>query len=328
MSLLRYLPPFRSLYQSITQLRRRVDQLKAQRNAARAERDAWKGRYKEAHAANKLLLREANVAPHRCLAAIDALRTGGPPTTHLDPATRLAVLDTVSPLVSPEDDMTWSSQADFYFEIGLSALNFIEHARQLAGNPPPTQILDLPSGHGRVLRFLKARFPAARLTACDLLEDGINFCAANFGATPVLSDPDPAEIDLPTDSFDLIWVGSLVTHLDAPAYRSFLRQFARWLAPGGLLLFTSHGHAAADKAREGNSYFLSEEGHRAMLEGYQQSGFGYADYPKRPGYGVSLSSRAWVVRSLAQEAPQLALVAAWEAAWGGYHDIFVCRRPR
>ena len=85
----------------------------------------------------------------------------------------------------------------------------------LKASSPPPRILDFPCGHGRVLRYLRAEFPQAEITACDLLRDGVDFCAANFGAIPVYSDPDPSRIGLPRDAFDLIWVGSLFTHFDA-----------------------------------------------------------------------------------------------------------------
>ena len=58
------------------------------------------------------------------------------------------------------------------------------------------RILDLPCGHGRVLRYLSAAFPEAEITACDIMREGVDFCASTFGAIPVYSQDDPQQIPL------------------------------------------------------------------------------------------------------------------------------------
>ena len=64
-----------------------------------------------------------------------------------------------------------------YLDTGRSALRAVRLAQFAAGVGDFTSILDLPSGHGRVLRWLKAAYPDAKLTASDLLTDGVDFCA-------------------------------------------------------------------------------------------------------------------------------------------------------
>src|SRR5205085_1205813 len=83
-----------------------------------------------------------------------------------------------------------------------------------------------PCGYGRVLRFLVRRFPDARVTACELLPDAVRFCAATFNAIPAQS---AYELDTLTlgARYDLIWCGSLATHLDARRTRELLPFFAR-----------------------------------------------------------------------------------------------------
>jgi methylase of polypeptide subunit release factors len=71
-----------------------------------------------------------------------------------------------------------------YFTAGLSAISCIDEALQQAGNTTLNEILDMPSGYGRVLRLLASRFPKARITAFDVIPDAIRFCAETFGATP------------------------------------------------------------------------------------------------------------------------------------------------
>src|SRR4029453_405200 len=127
--------------------------------------------------------------------------------------------------ISPADQMlSGALDREHYFDCGRSALECINKALLIASIPPKRikRILDLPCGHGRVLRHLKAAFPEAEIAACDLLRDGVDFCSSTFGATAIYSCDEPEAIPLKPESFDLIWVGSLFTHLDAPLWSRFL----------------------------------------------------------------------------------------------------------
>ena len=44
-----------------------------------------------------------------------------------------------------------------------------------------------------MLRHLKTAFQTARITACDLKRDGVDFCASQFDAIPVYARESPAE---------------------------------------------------------------------------------------------------------------------------------------
>jgi cyclopropane fatty-acyl-phospholipid synthase-like methyltransferase len=58
------------------------------------------------------------------------------------------------------------------------------------------RILDFACGGGRVMRFLRAAYPDASITGVELLESLVRFCERNFGATGVVSKPNPAELEL------------------------------------------------------------------------------------------------------------------------------------
>ena len=135
-----------------------------------------------------------------------------------------------------DDDAKYDGRDGHYLSVGLSALRAIEDA--LGDAPaPPRRILDLPCGHGRVTRVLRARFPDAAITVCDLDRGGVDFAAARFGARGVYSVEDFRELDL-GEAFDLIWVGSLVTHLPELHTRRFLDCMARHMAPRSVLVAT------------------------------------------------------------------------------------------
>jgi SAM-dependent methyltransferase len=233
--------------------------------------------------------------------------------------------DTLIRTISPNDRMVPPRHPETYFLWGTSALRCIRLAMLAVDMESPLNILDLPCGHGRVLRTLKAHFPEARLTACDIDRDGVDFCATTFGATGVYSSNRLEEVDLP-GGFDLIWVGSLFTHLGSDRWSEFLEFMVDQLALNGLLVFTVHGSWYAEEIRQDRSVLqLQRDLQLQLLKGYDDFGFGYVDYQRQTGYGLSLSSPSAVIARL-QELRELRLVTYLERGWHGHHDIVACQR--
>jgi SAM-dependent methyltransferase len=122
-----------------------------------------------------------------------------------------AIESTVIRTISPADKMYVKGNEKSYFPVARSGLECIDVALRAArmDTSDVKQILDLPCGHGRVLRYLRAAFPGAQISACDIIRDGVDFCASEFGALPIYSEDDPRKIPIKKNSYDLIWVGSL-----------------------------------------------------------------------------------------------------------------------
>jgi cyclopropane fatty-acyl-phospholipid synthase-like methyltransferase len=212
---------------------------------------------------------------------------------------------------------------EHYFKVGRSALEAIRMAMLAAGREDFENILDLPCGHGRVLRALKAAFPRAKFTACDLNRAGVDFCVEQFGAAGDYSDPDPAKIAL-QGPYDLIWSGSLLTHLDEGPYTEFLKVFSKLLAPGGLMVATTHGRRVAAAMRDGRqNYKLAPESVPGVAAAYDATGFGYADYPGAGGYGISVNTPEWLIRKVC-ETPGLRIVVYSEKFWDNHQDVIAC----
>jgi SAM-dependent methyltransferase len=241
--------------------------------------------------------------------------------------------------VSPRDHMYNGyepSERDGYFSGGRAALDCIRLSMLAAQKERPESILDLPSGHGRVLRYLKAEYPQARLAACDIDHDAVDFCASTFGATAIYGREHPGEIGL-DQRFDLIWCGSLFTHLDQPSWNEFLDFFESGLVAGGTLIFTSCGRKIAAKLADdehGRTFMKEAEARAAILEGYEKTGFGFASYslpdemredlslPEM--YGISLAKPSWICRLL-ESRPGLQLVSFTENRWDS-QDVLTCIR--
>ena len=210
-----------------------------------------------------------------------------------------------------------------YFACGRSALRAVQLALAAAGVKDVRRILDLPCGHGRVLRTLRAAYPAAEIHVSDLNRDGVEFCAARFGAKPIEAHPNPRDVRLP-GGYDLIWVGSLMTHLDSARWSAFLTLFRGALAPGGVCVFTTHGRHAVDLIRTGTAgYGLKDPA--ALLRPYRRTGFAYAAYPGQD-YGISLSNPEWVYKQLSA-VPDTRVVMFTERGWADHQDVFAFAAP-
>ena len=225
-----------------------------------------------------------------------------------------------STVVSPNDHM-WKTGQLQYFEVGLSALECIRRALKTA-DVTPTSILDLPCGHGRVCRMLRMAFPEAHLTVSDLDRDGVDFCAQEFQAEPLYSREDIREVQT-SRFFDVIWCGSLFTHLDRDRWSLFLEFFAEHLRPGGVLVFTTHGRRPIQWMFEGfYGYGLNPDEQRRLLEGYVTQGFGFVS-PANQTFGLSLASTAFVCAQV-ERCRTLGLIGLHEAGWSDHQDVVAC----
>jgi SAM-dependent methyltransferase len=224
--------------------------------------------------------------------------------------------------VSPNDEMFDFSE--HYVSTALSALKLLDYAvEQGLVRPNPQNLLDLPCGHGRVARVLRSRFPHADLTVCDLNRDGVDFCASRFDARGIYGTDDLDTINL-NQIFDIIWVGSLITHLNQNNTVKFIRSMQRHLSVDGLLIMSSHGTFVSSQMRAGDSYNLDYRQMKILLCEYDTLGYGYQDYPQQAGYGISIISRQWFEVFFAGES--YGIVAYLEHEWDGHHDILYIKK--
>jgi CBS domain-containing protein len=220
--------------------------------------------------------------------------------------------------ISDRDLMFADGGLATYLSTGASAMRCIRAALLAAGKQSVYRVLDFPSGYGRVLRLFKAEFPKAKLAACDIDADAVDFCAREFDATPFVSAVDPGEVQIDGE-FDLIWCGSLLTHLDAPRWRGFLELFHSLLTADGVLVFTTHGRHVAAMLAKGTRYGLSEAAAERTVASFNRTGFGYGDYPDQDEYGISVSSAAWTF-ALLGDLP-LRVVGYTERGWAEAQDV-------
>jgi len=145
-----------------------------------------------------------------------------------------------------------------YFQNGLEQFHVVKHIASWR-EKPVRRMLDFASGYGRLTRFLVHEQLAGEITVSDILEGGMEFQAREFGVRTILSTPAPEDFAAP-ETYDLIFVASLFTHLPPQTFRAWLERLARLLEPEGLLIFSVHDESIApETVGEGISFEARSE---------------------------------------------------------------------
>lgn len=250
--------------------------------------------------------------------------------------------------VSPHDDMLVDTPEGraHYRAVGVSALRLATEAMLLTGRTEPRRILDLPCGGGRVTRHLVKFFPEAEVSVADLDARKVADVVAQFDVTEIASSKDFSAA-LP-GSYDLIFVGSLVTHFDAPLFARAVNVMIDALAPGGVLILTSAGRnwAALAGVQDRDAGLVPLRWWRAALSlvggrkpshrlrvlesDYARHGFGYTEvrsWTKLYGqsYGGSFAAPSWLMR-VVEERPDAQVIGLKERGFDNLLDATLIQR--
>jgi SAM-dependent methyltransferase len=228
--------------------------------------------------------------------------------------------------ISPHDTMREEGLEGQYFDIGHRALELVKFSADLCDKPHYPDILDLPCGYGRVLRWLRAEYHYAHITACDLERGGVDFCAERFRAQPVYSQPDLRQLDF-GKQFSLIWVGSLLTHLPLDKWLTTLDCLVRWTADCGVIVMSVQGRDYTTQLARGRTNIVENIHKAPLLADFARDGFAYQPYfeEKNGDYGIAVTSPEWIGRTL-QRYPNLILRAYLEQAWGLQDVVILYKR--
>ena len=233
----------------------------------------------------------------------------------------------VSPLISPQDGMLARGQPgalEHYHRVGRSAVDLIARAMLAADVKGFATVLDLPSGWGRVTRHLKAFFPESRLYVGEINPDAREFAATTFAADPICPSSDFS--DSPPARYDLVFVGSLVTHFDADLLKRATGWFIAALADNGILVLTTHGRRH-DHIERTLHHYIEPAKWESVREDCANAGFGFVETQRLHGipYGVSWSAPSWLMH-LCENDPAVTILGFQEAAWDDHQDALVLQR--
>ncbi len=226
--------------------------------------------------------------------------------------------------IDPQDDVyrffnghgTWSSPMRDYLADGWRTLAELMLLLERAGQPLAgcDAVLEFASGHGRFTRHLVKAIGAERVTVSDVVPGAVSFSTAHFGVRGLLSAADPRQVRWPR-RYDLVFVLSLFSHLPLASWSRWLSTLWQAVAPGGLLVFSTHGEYAAQRADvmlDAAGYHFVAESESSAIDAQQ--------------YGTAYTSAAFVQAQLAACAPQAILCEMAPAWFWSHQDAFVLRR--
>jgi len=187
------------------------------------------------------------------------------------------------------DDQMYRSDAPehvrHYVEDARSAMENIEQSLGAVGRSldDVRSCLDFACGYGRVTRWLVQALGPERVIAADLDRQALRFCSHAFGVSTVRSPCDPARVAI-RDSYDVVFVGSLLTHLPASACAATLRALRGIVRPDGLLIFSTQGESClAHLDWYGPEFVAAADEFRT---GVRRDGAAFVPYPGRRDYGI------------------------------------------
>ncbi len=222
---------------------------------------------------------------------------------------------------------------DHYFSVGADALRLIVDALISNLRAPPTTILDLPSGSGRVTRHLRSFFPDARIIACDLYDYHVKFCVEQLGTEGALSRENFDLLNFDR-KFDLIFCGSLLTHLPADLFEAAMRMIARTLSDIGLAVVTLHGRHSEHRQNIPQWKYIDTPLYHVARATIPETGFGYVDYnheikatfSNQSRYGITFSRPSWTLKVLERDFDNR-ILGYVERGWDEHQDVLVFGRP-
>jgi SAM-dependent methyltransferase len=183
-----------------------------------------------------------------------------------------------------------------YLEYGRRTAQLVVSWAEKAGLDPAraTGWLELGCGYGRVVRFLPDQgVPLSAVFVTDVIPAAMRFCERELGVTAVPSLRGRTDLH---GRFEVIYAISVFTHLPPQVGNEVLASAADALAPGGILLFSTHGESCVDNAQRYGPEFAGVE---ADIRGeLDRAGVSYRPYiyVKDASYGVTWHTEAYVDR--------------------------------
>ncbi|QRM35607.1 trans-aconitate 2-methyltransferase [Microvirga sp. VF16] len=234
------------------------------------------------------------------------------------------------PLLGPAPNYT------HYKEVGESAARAIYGSLLLANVDAPRTVLDFGSGGGRATRWLRALFPEAAIEAADPRPESLQFVADQFGVSTWQSSFEIQELAAPR-TYDLIWSGSVLTHLPEYDAQALLAKFMSWLEPNGVCVVTTHGRRMIQNMQERRLQYIARDLEPAFMDQLADKGYAWVPYKgksvgtspvtvrKGRSLGVSATTVPWLTETL--KTLDARVVTISEHAWDKHQDVVAFQAP-
>lgn len=176
------------------------------------------------------------------------------------------------------------------------------------------RVLEFASGHGRFTRHLVKAVGAGRVAVSDVVAGAVEFSRATFGVDGFQSASVPEAVRWP-GQYDLVFVLSLFSHLPRATWARWLQALYAAVAPGGLLVFSTHGL----KAARFDNVVLDDEGFFFAASSESQA----IDVQE---YGTTFTSPDFVRACIARTVGADRLVHEAPVHFWNHQDAYVLRK--
>ncbi len=223
-----------------------------------------------------------------------------------------------------------------YLDIDRILALYAEHGPGPAR--PRPRILDFGCGCGRLTRFLNHLGDRCEVHATDANRRHVVWCCENLPNVQTLQNDFAPPLPYAEGRFDLIYTVSVLTHLSAAASGRWLGELGRILAPGGVLVVTTHGAGVLETIRDSAThqamFAMTAAEAQEILESFAERPYEfrpYADATRQSAgagleYGNSFIHPSYVEGQWA--GGRLEVVQILPGGMRGWQDIVVLRRPR
>ncbi len=180
----------------------------------------------------------------------------------------------------------------------------------------PFKLLEFACGFGCVTRHLKNAMPKAEVTSSDIHPKALDFISQNIDVKTFQSVSEPENFDAGKGSFDVVFALSFFSHMPQRTWTLWLQQLMSHVAPGGHLIFTTHGMNSA------RNHFGNPE--------IPDSGFWFDTDSEQKDldtaeYGQTIVRRSFVFDAI-RTLPNSHLEVSAPAFWWTHQDIWVVRK--
>ena len=176
------------------------------------------------------------------------------------------------------------------------------------------RVLEFASGHGRFTRHLVKALGAHRVVVSDVVQSAVAFARTTFGVDGFASASVPEKVEWPA-RYELVFVLSLFSHLPRSTWSRWLRVLYDAVAPGGLLVLSTHGIKAAnfDHVKlDDEGYFFAASSESTAIDEQE--------------YGTTFTSEAFVLARIAETVGTDKLVYRRPVHFWNHQDAYVLRK--
>lgn len=209
----------------------------------------------------------------------------------------------------------WEEALDEYFTTGHEMAQALatkanEHSQDIQS------VLDFGSGYGRVSRFFPSVFTQAKVWVSEVKQQSLDFQREQFSFNTIDHTEDPSSFNN-SKKFDLIFAGSVFTHLPENRFIEWLKILISGLSDNGILIFSCHNLLDLKGPNKGRFAFIEHSEDQVMSE----IGDRIKDANK---YGSSYISHDYLAELIKQQNGKTQEVI--RLGFGGTQDLCVVKK--